>query len=138
MELAKAQDIEILNNDGELVTDDFIKNMELYQSRRPGENTGIVWRWLIGYRGRTSNALHLMVQALPCNLQKIKSTPELREEHTKGITYATFENAEVPTPTFFSKSPPETNKKLKESPEFAYKCMMALAEKFLLVGEISR
>lgn len=144
LELAQAQDIEVVNNNGDFVTDEFIAAMEQYQARDPTSSAGIVWRWLIGHRGR-SNTLYLMVQALPCSLSKIKSTPELREEHTKGvivdfhpIDYTVFENTVTPTPMLFSEQPEETNRQFKSSPEYAYNCLMSLAERLLLVGEISR
>ncbi len=144
LELAKAQDLEVIDSSGNLVTDTFIERMEEYQKRDTGANRGIVWRWLVGHRGR-SNILHLMVQALPCNINKIKATAELREEHTKGVIvyshpmdYSVFNNTVCPTPMLFSEQPETTNKQFLTSHELAYNCMMSLAERLLLAGEISR
>ncbi len=144
VELVKAQDIEVYTENGEAVSDEFIENMEIFQARHVGANIGIVWRWLIAYKGK-SDQLNLMVQALPCDLNKIKATAALREEHTKGIIlliqpicYNSFKNIEGPVPVFFSKDPASTCKLLKDSPDFTIGCLRALAERLLLVGEISR
>ena len=144
VELVKAQDIEVYDETGEAVSEAFIESMETYQARHSGANMGIVWRWLVAYKGK-SNQLNLMVQALPCDLNKIKASAALREEHTKGIilliqpiNYTSFSNIEGPIPIFFSEDPASTGKHLKDSPDFALGCLRALAERLLLVGEISR
>ena len=61
LELAKAQDLEVIDSSGNLVTDTFIERMEEYQQRDTASNRGIVWCWLVSHWGR-SYILHWMVK----------------------------------------------------------------------------
>ena len=143
-ELAQAQDLDILNDDGEPVTEEFLQNMDIYRRRDPVAGSGIVWRWIVGCP-QNSNQLNLMVQALPCTLERVEATEALRAENTKGIIvwtaamdYYTFTNVPIPVPTIFSIEPEVTLKMLRNSPEFAYSCLQALASKLLVAGELTR
>lgn len=143
-ELAQAQDLDILNGKGEPVTEEFLINMDLYRKRDPAKGSGIVWRWLVDCDDDT-DTLSLMVQALPCDLKKIKATAALRDENTKGIRvacfpihYSEFDNLRGPVPTFFSSDPAATYQMLMDSPRTAFDYMQALASKLYAAGTITR
>ncbi len=143
-ELAQAQDLDILNSKGEPVTEEFLINMDLYRRRDPAKGSGIVWRWLVDCDDAT-DTLCLMIQALPCDLKKIKATPGLREDITKGIVvaifpihYHEFENLRGPVPTFFSSDPSASHHELLNSPKTAFDYMQALASRLYSAGTITR
>ncbi len=143
-DLAKEQDLDILDDHGDPVTEQFLSNMELYRKRDPAASHGIVWRWIIAYDNNLDD-LSLMVQALPCNLSKIKSTASLREDHAKGImvltlpiTYESFSNKPGPIPIFFSSDLAVTKEELLSTPGLAKRYMQILASRLLRAGEITR
>lgn len=144
LELAQARDVEVTNDKGKVVTEEFIAAMESYKKRPGKEGAGIVWRWLVGCDSG-DNRVHLMVQALPCNLDKVKTTPTLRQDSTRGIVvakfptgYSSFTNIPGPKPMFFSENPQATASELKSSPQLAFDYMQMLLARLLETEQITK
>ena len=144
MEMAQANEIDITNGKGELVTENFIAAMEAYKKRDGRERAGIVWRWMVG-SSSNDNRVHLMVQALPCDLAKVKEVPSLRQDSTRGIIvaefmigYREFINIPGPKPMFFSEDPQATAHELRSKPQLAFDCLQILLAKFLETEQITR
>jgi hypothetical protein len=144
LEMIKAKELEVVDKENKEVTADFLQLFELYKKERAFSSPGICWRWLVGCRG-DGVEVKLMVQALPCSLELIKSSPVLRQDHSRGIViderdihHEQFADIPGPVPTFFSEDPKKTRQELLSSPEYAYNCLQALAARLLRTNEITR
>jgi len=71
IELIQAQDADVINNNGELVNEQFLQQIQEYQNSNPGRPVGICWRWVLGVKEGSSD-IYLMTQALPCDLDDIE------------------------------------------------------------------
>ena len=89
LEMAQAQDVEVVNSKREPVTDAFITNMAEYRKKTGKPGAGMVWRWNVG-SSVADDKVYLKVQALPCNLDAIKANAALRQDSTRCIPVAWF------------------------------------------------
>ncbi len=146
VDLVRSQDIDIVDEQENILSDAFLERMETYRKASPEAHRGIVWRWVLG-QAIEDDGLSLAAQMLPCSISKIEECPELKEEHALGIlamkvpvVYNTLEGSTAPgpVPTFFSNDPEESLKQLKESPEYAFQCMQRLVSRLLARREITR
>ena len=142
--MAQANDIEVMNSQGENVTEEFFAAMEAYRKKTRNEGAGIVWRWMVG-SSSGDNEVHLMVQALPCSLNLVKATPTLRQDSTRGIVvakfhigYTRFANLPGPKPMFFSEDPVATAAELRSSPQLAFDCMQILLARLIETEELTK
>ena len=87
VELARAQDVEVINQDEQPITEDFLKIMDDYRSKNPEKNIGISWRWVLAVqRGKVC----LLVIGLPSSKKAIDSNDTLKHETTPGITLGVY------------------------------------------------
>ncbi len=146
VELISSQDIDVTLEDGTMASDEFLVAMDNYKKKEGNEQAGLVWRWLLGTTVDDPTVL-LMTQALPCSLDVVNSSPDLRADHAMGMVVGKypvlmdkFDDPSVlgPVPVYFSNDPEKTLKELKESPEYAYECLQALVSKLLARKELTR
>ncbi len=87
MALLQSQDIDVVNSEGEVLTEQFLAKLEVHKKQVTEFPLGIVWRWVLGAND-SSDQLKLITQALPCSLAHVDANPILHEEHTRGIFVA--------------------------------------------------
>ena len=86
-ELVRAQEVDIINTEGEEVSDRFLETWDrLRKTHQLGGCLGLVWRWCIT-TAEDGSGVELLVQALPVNLNNIKNVSELRQVGSKLSTY---------------------------------------------------
>jgi len=71
LDLVQSNDADVLDSDGNLVNERFLKMIQEYQNSHPDRPAGISWRWALGLRQNSTDIL-LMTQALPCDLDDIE------------------------------------------------------------------
>ena len=89
VELVRSQDADILDGQGEVVSEQFLTLMENYKKTAPTERSGICLRWLLGVVGDSVDVA-LIAQALPCSIEAIEANPVLRTDHTMGVLIKKF------------------------------------------------
>ena len=78
-ELVRAQEVDVINSEGEEVSDRFLETWDrLRKTHHLGGCLGLVWRWCIT-TAVDGSGVELLVQALPVNLNHIKNVSELRQ-----------------------------------------------------------
>ncbi len=78
-ELVKSQDADVLNEEGEDVSEEFLDAWDNIRRSHPlGDKLGAVWRWAVtAIEGSTD--MEVVVQALPVNINHVKTCSELRQ-----------------------------------------------------------
>jgi len=114
VELVQSQDVEIVNDQGEDVSESFLALMEIYRKEDRPQNSGnfkellqtylcqkytvlliysdfpgICMRWLLGTLVGNTQVL-LIAQALPCSKAVIDANPSLQTDHTRGVLVDKF------------------------------------------------
>lgn len=106
----------------------------------------MAWRWTLGTLGKEEE-IKLLLQALPCDKATVLKDPGVANEGVRGVVlvsypvaYSRFKDAGVPgvKPTLFSKKPEDTLAQLKQSPEYAFRCVQLLARKILARQNVTR
>ncbi len=147
VELVQSQDVDVVDDSGEVVSDAFLEAIEALRKKSPEAQMGISWRWVLGQPVEEEEGVYLMTQMLPCSIGFIEKNPSLREDHSLGVmvlktpvSFNSFvgDTAPGPVPTFFSSDPEASRKQLKESPEYAFQCMQRLVSRLLARREITR
>ena len=88
-ELVSSQDVDIVDNQGEIVSEQFLTILENYKRSAPAIASGISLRWMLGTTGDSKDIV-LIAQALPCSVEIINANPALRTDHTRGILVDKF------------------------------------------------
>ncbi len=147
VELIQSQDVDVVDDSGEVVSDAFLEAIEALKKKAPEAQIGISWRWVLGQPVAEEEGVYLMTQMLPCSIGLIEKNPSLKEDHSLGVlvlktpvVFNSFagEVAPGPVPTFFSTNPEESRKQLLESPEYAFLCMQRLVSRLLARRDITR
>lgn len=88
-DMVSSQDADIVNNQGEIVSEQFLALLEGYKKSAPAIASGISLRWMLGTTG-DSRDVSLIAQALPCSINVIEANPSLKSDHTRGILVEKF------------------------------------------------
>ena len=145
VELVSSQDVDIVDSQGEIISEKFLNVLTEYKKTAPWDNSGICLRWMLGTVGDEVDIV-LIAQALPCSISTIEGNPSLRSDHTRGIMvgkfplqYERFNDVEAsgPVPTFFSNKPEQTLEELRKDPDFAFKCLQALVSRLLVRKDLT-
>jgi hypothetical protein len=119
-ELVAAQDIDILDESGELASEALLRAMDQHKSGRA--SLGASWRWMAAVADNGSS-LELQLQALPCNPANLGASPVLRQDNVAtvvlarfGIQAVSFNGKECagPIPVMFSTEPEEAEELLSD------------------------
>jgi hypothetical protein len=142
-DLVASQDLEVTDLDGEDAHEEFLEAIETAQATL--QVIGISWRWMLTASGDLKG-LELQLQGLPCSGAALQSLPSLHRDNVAAVVIKQFSveaacfdglAAAGPVPRFFSTSPAETSKALKENPGLAHRYCQALAAKLLVPEAIS-
>jgi hypothetical protein len=112
-ELVAAQDIDILDDQGELASEALLRIMDQHKAGR--SPLGASWRWMAAVADN-GLSLELQLQALPCSPANLGASPILRQDNVATIVLAKFGIQAVsfngkecagPIPIMFSSNPEE-------------------------------
>jgi hypothetical protein len=113
-ELVASQDVDILDENGELAAEDLLAAMDQHRSGRA--TLGAAWRWMVAVADN-GLSLELQLQALPCGSTSLAASPVLRQDNVATIVLAKFgvqsccfngKECAGPMPILFSDDPEET------------------------------
>jgi hypothetical protein len=86
-ELLATQDVGILDDKGELVSEALLMAMDQHRSGK--SPLGASWRWMAAV-ANNGLSLELQLQALPCSLAGLAASPALRQDNVATVVLAKF------------------------------------------------
>jgi hypothetical protein len=113
-ELVASQDVDILDQNGELAAEELLAAMDQHRSGKAP--LGAAWRWMVAVAD-IGLSLELQLQALPCGSASLAASPVLRQDNVASIVLAKFsvqtcsfngKECAGPIPILFSTDPEET------------------------------
>jgi len=88
-ELVRSQDVEATDQEGAIISEEFLEAMEAHKKTASKERSGICLRWMLGTYGE-EQAVYLIAQMLPCSLEVIEANQALKDDHARGMMAGKF------------------------------------------------
>jgi hypothetical protein len=86
-ELVASQDVDILDQNGELAAEELLAAIDQHRSGKAP--LGAAWRWMVAVADN-GLSLELQLQALPCGSASLAASPVLRQDNVASIVLAKF------------------------------------------------